>query len=510
MKTYNASTNSWLGINNTHTIAIKSTDAYMVFIRGDRTANAFNSTPTQTVLRTKGELYTGDLTAIPVDAGKFAAVGNPYASALDMRLISKTALKDFFYLWDPILGGSYGLGAYQTFSKDGNGDYIVTPGMGSYGVGGTVNNFIASGQAFFVEATATGGSLSFKEEAKTNSGSQVSIIAGLAQSQLRTNLYGVNADNSTYMIDGVIANYGNNYSNAVDDMDAMKLSNSVENLSIKTANSFLVVERRHTISIQDTIFLNLANTKAQPYRFEFKAAQLDQGGLAGFLEDSYLHTSTALSLSGTTLIDFVIVNVPASYTPDRFRIVFKKLSPVPVTFTSVKAYHSNNNINVEWKVEHEINIRQYEVQKSNNGTQFTNLFITPAHNSSASTSYLATDIQPVEGYNYYRIKSIDLDGRTAYTNVVKLLKGKGEQGITIYPNPVVDGKTSIQFNNMPAGNYTVRLLNTLGQEVFMKIMQHDEGRSTELINMDKKMQHGIYYLEVSKQGEIKFNTKLIY
>ena len=71
-----------------------------------------------------------------MSAGKFASIGNPYASALDMRTITKTGLKDFFYVWDPKLGGSNGLGAYQTFSKDGHGDYVIIPGDGSYGASG--------------------------------------------------------------------------------------------------------------------------------------------------------------------------------------------------------------------------------------------------------------------------------------------------------------------------------------------------------------------------------------
>ena len=101
MKRYNSATNTWVGIANTNTATIKATDGYMVFIRGDRTANAFNSTPTETVLRTKGSLYTGDQDTILVSANKFASIGNPYASALDMRNITKSGLKDFFYVWDP-------------------------------------------------------------------------------------------------------------------------------------------------------------------------------------------------------------------------------------------------------------------------------------------------------------------------------------------------------------------------------------------------------------------------
>ena len=48
---------------------------------------------------------------------------------------------------------------------------------------------------------------------------------------------------------------------------------------------------------------------------------------------------------------------------------------LPVTFTMVKAYQQNKKINVEWSVENEMNIKQYEVEKSTNGTEFTTLAI---------------------------------------------------------------------------------------------------------------------------------------
>ena len=296
LKTFNSATGGWTGVPTTSNI-IKSTEGYMVFIRGDRTANAFNSTPTQTVVRTQGDLFTGNQVPIVVNPGMFGAVGNPYASKLDMRNITKTGVKDFFYVWDPNLGGNYGLGGYQTFSYNGT-DYVITPGMGSYGASGSVNNFIESGLAFLVQATPGGGSVTLKEAAKTSGSAQISTAAGLPQPQLRTSLYGVNADSSTYMIDGVLSDYGESYNNSVDDMDAIKATNASENLSIKTANTLLVVERRHSIVKQDTIFLNLANVKVQKYRFEFAADQLGQQGQTGFLEDSYLQTSTPLTLTG--------------------------------------------------------------------------------------------------------------------------------------------------------------------------------------------------------------------
>ena len=508
MKTYNPATNSWSGIANTAS-AIKTTGGYIIFIRGDRSAIALNSAATETVLRTKGSLYTGDQSPIIVTAGNFASIGNPYASALDMRYISKTSVKDFFYVWDPNLGGSRGFGGYQTFSYDGT-DYVITPGMGSYGATGSVNNYLESGQAFLVQANSgIDGSLTFNEGSKTSGSAQVSIVSGLSQPQLRTSLYGVNADGTTYMIDGTLINYDDGYNNNVDDMDAVKSPNTSENLSIKTANTLLVIERRHNITVQDTIFLNLANMKVQKYRFEFTADQLDQPGVTGFLEDNYLHTSTPLNLNGSTIADFNIVNIPGSYAADRFRIVFTPALVLPLSFTSVKAYPKNKDIAVEWKVENESNLKQYDVEKSVDWNHYATAN-TVAANNAALSNYNWLDVHPSEGYNYYRIRSTDVNGKTAYSTVVKVFMGKGKQSISIYPNPVINGSINLQLTNQPGGMYGLRLLNNMGQVMITKQVNHAGGSSTETIQLDKYTAHGIYQLEVTGPGGNGVNMDVIY
>ena len=190
-----------------------------------------------------------------------------------------------------------------------------------------------------------------------------------AQKFLRTAYNAVNTDGSTDLVDGVLNNFDDSYSNSVDGLDARKSFNTGENLSIKTAGKLLVIERRHTITQQDTIFLNLTGMKVQQYQFRFDADNINTG-IEGFLEDNYLHTRTPINLSGSTVVNFNIVNIAGSYAPDRFRIVFAPSVVLPVTFTSVKAYRQDKNINVEWRVENEMNMKQYEVEKSTNGTQF--------------------------------------------------------------------------------------------------------------------------------------------
>ena len=513
MKTYAPATNLWNGISSTNSGTIKTASGYMTFIRGDRTCNAFNSVPTETILRTTGSLYTGTQPVINIGPNLFAVIGNPYASMVDMRSITKSSgMKDFFYVWDPNLGGSSGYGAFQTFSKSGS-NYVVTPGMGSYGPGGSVNNYLESGQAFMIQARAGGGTVTFTESSKyLNPSSRVAQNDSTPQTpQLRIGLSGVNADNSNYMIDGLHVDYDEIYSNAVDDDDALKSTNTSENLSIKNDNSLLIIERRHSIADNDTIQLNLTNEKVMQYKFEISADNFNAQGLAGFLEDNYLNTSTPLNLAGTTTATFNIVNIPGSYAPGRFKIVFNKLNPVPVTFTSIKAYEQNSRVNIEWKADNEINISNYITEHSKNGTQFSDLSITNARaNNTGTATYNTIDAAPFDGYNFYRVKSVGIDGKFAYTNIVKVQIEKKKQGITPASGLITDKLIDLKFNNMPAGNYTVNLFNGQGQKVFTRNIQYSGGSRTESINIDKSLVHGVYQLQVVTMTNETLIYKLVY
>ena len=147
-------------------------------------------------------------------------------------------------------------------------------------------------------------------------------------------------------------------------MDAKKLANINENLSIKKKSISLAIERRGPVTKNDTLFLDLTGVRAQQYYFEFIADKLNQPGMTAFLEDDYSHAKTPVNLNGNTKINFTVSNDAGSYSRDRFRIVFLPTIALPVTFTSVKAYRQDKNINVEWRVENEARVKQYEVEKS--------------------------------------------------------------------------------------------------------------------------------------------------
>ena len=131
-------------------------------------------------------------------------------------------------------------------------------------------------------------------------------------------------------------------------------------------------------------------------------------------------------------------------------------------------------------------------------------------NSGRAASYIVADALPVEGYNYYRVKSVDMNGKTAFSNIVKVLMGSIKQDITIYPNPITDGVIHLQLTNQPQGKYDIRLPNKIGQVMISKQINHTEGSSTELIKWDYNMAHGLYQLEVSKPDGTQKSINVMY
>jgi len=330
--------------------------------------------------------------------------------------------------------------------------------------------------------------------------------------QLRDNLYAANTDGSFSLYDGNLTMYSASNSNTIDGMDAVKMSNFGENLGLQRGTTTLAIERRQSITTSDTIFFKMWNMHQKTYKLELVLTGLNKPGLTGVLEDSYLNSKTEVNLNGTTNAVFTINNVPASAAANRFKVIISSpvqaFSPLPVTFTGIKAYQKNDDINIEWTVENEKNISQYQIQKSRNGRQFTTATTITSKDNYTST-YKWTDVSPAVGNSFYRISSVDIGGRIQYSNVVKVDVGLTNQLISVYPNPVTNGTINLQLANQPKGIYTVRLFNNFGQVLHVTQLKHDGGNSTQTIQVNKNIGKGNYQLEVISPDNRKINTKIL-
>jgi hypothetical protein len=329
---------------------------------------------------------------------------------------------------------------------------------------------------------------------------------------LRATLYLLNANNTTILADGVFAEYNTLYHDSVLLEDAFKFNNINENLGIVRYGAVLSVERRPVIAKNDTLFFKLWKTTKRNYQFEFVTTNLDHPGMLAFLLDSYTGTSQSLTLNGATKINFTVNADAASANYSRFKIVYQPnilQAPLPVTFTSAKAFELNSKVVVEWKVENEINVEKYIVERSANGGDFTAVnSIAVLKLNNAYNSYSWVDNVAITGTSFYRIRSVDRDGAKKYSVILKVINGKiSNNSITIYPNPIQGNIINLQFNNQSTGIYQLRLINNNGQVMYSGHLQISSSNMSQTIVTGKQLPYGIYQLEIKAPGNVVYLKK---
>lgn len=502
---------SWnYSLANTNATALSANQAYMLFVRGDRTYQASTPGRSATTLRATGPLNQGNQPAVTVSStgSGYTLLGNPFASPIDLEnILTTTNLSQFFYVWDATQTGIFGVGGFRLVQKTGAGTYTTTPSSGN----DNSLRYIHSGQGFFLKASGSDASVVITEAHKASSLSVVNPFNPVAgDQQLYTELAVVEPGNAESVVDGVRIWYNNNFSaGTADDID--KIGNFGENISSFRNNKKWVVELRPMISGRDTIFLRTSNLAIRNYRLKINTIDFVQTGLQAFVKDNWQNALMPINLNGAVNnFDFSVTADPVSAAPDRFMILFAANGPLPVTFISVTAQKQNNDIAVEWKVSNQLNIDRYEVEKSMDGVQFGKVETQQAVITNTGTvTYSWLDVNPAAGDHFYRIRSIGSNGDIKISQVVKVTIGKGKPAITVYPNPVVGKTTSIAFRNLDQGKYQLRLVNAQGQLVESRQVVHGGGSAAYPLVFTSNPAAGTYMLEIVYPDRNKTSVPLV-
>jgi hypothetical protein len=494
VKIYDPVANNWEGIPSTK-IRFDTAKAYMVFVRGDRTITSFGQSSNPTVLREKGSLNSGDITwnNLGTAGNQFVAIGNPYPSAISFKNVTTVGLDSSYYLWDPLATNSIGYGGFQTFTLLSNGQIQVAPGGASYN---GINTNIESGQGFFVHTNNGPGSITFRETDKATGSNLVSRVPGQLSS-IRINMF-KNVNNEFALMDGVLHLFDSSYSNNVNTSDALKLLNPSENIAIKLNSKNLSIEARGVLNDNDTMHYAITQMKLGSYKFEITPEYFYANNLSGYLVDNYLHVTTPVSLINSTSFNFDINTDIASYASDRFFIAFKNAQILPVKIISIEAKRNEDKTaTIKWKIENEINLNHYEIERADDGLNFITLGSQqPLSNNGLSYEYSFNDVAAKANANYYRVKAISNDGQIQYSKIVKLDALNTENTIFVYPNPVKDNFINIQFENNLTGLYSIMLSDIAGKNIFNKNYNISVNKGSIKVVLPKKTVSGNYLLKI--------------
>lgn len=167
---------------------------------------------------------------------------------------------------------------------------------------------------------------------------------------------------------------------------------------------------------------------------------------------------------------------------------------LPVTLEYFKARKMQRNVQLTWKSSVEDNVSHFQVERSGDGFRFDNMLRVEA----GKYMYSVLDENFQEGTNWYRLKIIDRDGKSTYSNVIRIAVDDAvDHQIATYPNPasakiyLVGNST---FNN-------VTILNSAG-----RIM-----KPVRLVSNIIDISHlppGVYYLRCS-DGDKTLSSKFI-
>jgi hypothetical protein len=447
LKMFNETSGNFDNITNTISLPLSTNNAsaankaFVLFSSGSYGSSNIATGSSATTLTASGALQTGNqiFNVANGTLENISLIGNPYASPVDFGLINRNNVNNKFWVWDAALTGSYGLGNYATGTWDGVSAYVYAPSNGK------VYQYIQSGEAIFVESNAGGASITFEETDKvTNDLTSIFRTGNGSVEQLAINL-NVLTNGSSTLLDGTTAIYHNNYSAGPDAVDAIKFEGSGENISLLRGSRNLAIEARPLIDYADTLFIKVKNLQVKDYHLIINASNFaTDANLHAFLKDAFLGTETAISLTATTTINFTVTSNTASAANQRFMIVFRTASTLPVTLTTVKAYVQQSGINVEWNTANETDMKQFEVEKSANGRNFSSSTIVLAKNA-VNNSYVWFDASPFKDNNYYRIKAIGNNGEIKYSSIVLVKISAQNAPLIVFPNPIKNGMLYVDF-----------------------------------------------------------------
>lgn len=173
---------------------------------------------------------------------------------------------------------------------------------------------------------------------------------------------------------------------------------------------------------------------------------------------------------------------------------------LPIELLDFKAVPNDKTVVLQWQTASELNNDYMAVERSADGRNFTEIGrLAGLLESQEIQQYELEDSQPLNGTNYYRLRQVDTDGTTTYSDIISV-EFKGERTTApapgLYPNVIVAGNpvdldlraypidtpinlavfdlfgrswplqtqygghfTTINLPELPAGTYTLHALN---------------------------------------------------
>ncbi|MEO7045238.1 MAG: T9SS type A sorting domain-containing protein, partial [Ferruginibacter sp.] len=181
-------------------------------------------------------------------------------------------------------------------------------------------------------------------------------------------------------------------------------------------------------------------------------------------------------------------------------------SVLPLTLLEFKGQLQNSNISLQWLTANEVSTKEFIIERSANGTTFNGIGNAEAQSKDGTNTYSFTDATPFSGNNFYRLKMVDKDGKSSFSNVIKINYEASISALEIYPNPA-SSLLNIKISSNKNENIVLKVTGASGRTIIKRSSSVNAGITQVPFNIEK-LSSGLYYVSTQLNGQEKKITFL--
>ncbi|HEX6170860.1 MAG TPA: T9SS type A sorting domain-containing protein [Chitinophagaceae bacterium] len=234
----------------------------------------------------------------------------------------------------------------------------------------------------------------------------------------------------------------------------------------------------------------------------------DLGSLVFYLGNHEYYTNDCHTCTAGTLVNEAEINgirlylnavqIPTKIIP--CTILDVKLG----NFTAIK--QRDETVLLNWNTFSENDHSYFLIEHSVDGKNFTGIGKRLSDGNTASGhSYNYLHATPVSGSNFYRLRMVDVNGKAEYSSIRRVIFGKDNYSITIFPNPAKT-KATLMLDAKDGEKLFIKLIDGAGrmakqQIVIVRNQQSELGL--------EGVQSGVFVVIATNKDGRQFKTKLV-
>jgi len=175
-------------------------------------------------------------------------------------------------------------------------------------------------------------------------------------------------------------------------------------------------------------------------------------------------------------------------------------APLPVKFVYFNAQCAGNSVKVQWSTALEQNSRNFSVQRSTDGVNWSEIGnVNATGQSEQQRGYMFEDKAPISS-GMYRVVEHSLSGQSTISSIVRSNCSLKEP-ITLYPNPSF-GSTALNVSFEQPTALKLLVMDSKGAIIQQSQMQIPSGNSTIPLNVSSYPK-GVYTVNVQFNSQVK-------